>query len=395
VRALFSTQPGFGHLNPFLPYAVALREAGHEVLFASSGSFGEAIERHGFRCEPIGVDFTWENVFATFPEFTDAVRDGRRDEFATFDITWERWNPAAARDLLRVCDRWKPDVIVRELAENGATFAGEMAGVPVASASWGALPCDGTSWRVMFDWDRHLACYAATRAALGLATDEPGGAWRRQPTFTPFPPSWFRAFDPGVVVRHFRVAPTEGAGAAPPPWLANLGQERPFIYATLGTVYNKARRLRATMLEALADIDADVLMTVGRNVDLADVQPVPPNVRLERFVPQSLVLDRAAALVSHAGLGTMLGAIYRGVPMVVIAIGADQPMNAERAAELGIALTITHDDVTHARLHDAVDAILQSGSYRERARAFRDECEAMDPVNEAVATLEQMATTSA
>ena len=391
MRALFSTQPGFGHLNPFLPYAIALREAGHEVLFASSASFASAIEQHGFSCEPIGVDFTWEEVLAAFPEFMDAVRVGRRDEFAAFEIGWERWNPKAALDLFDLCDRWRPGVIVRELAENGATFAGEMAGVPVVCASWGTLPLDAASWQMMFDWNRHLAFYESTRAALGLPADTPGGAWRRQPTFTVLPPSWFRRFDPDVVLRHFRMAPNEGTARAEPAWLVNLGRDRPFIYTTLGTVYNKSRRLRTRMLEVFADLDADVLMTVGRDVDPREVREVPPNVRVERYVPQSLLLDRASLVVSHAGFGTMLGAMYAGVPMVVIAIGADQPMNAQRASELGLAVAIDYAEVTASRLHQAVETLLRDGSYHSTARRFRDECDAMAPVDDAVAALEQIA----
>jgi hypothetical protein len=34
MRVLFATQPGHGHLNPMVPYAAALRDAGHEVRFA-------------------------------------------------------------------------------------------------------------------------------------------------------------------------------------------------------------------------------------------------------------------------------------------------------------------------------------------------------------------------
>jgi UDP:flavonoid glycosyltransferase YjiC (YdhE family) len=391
VRALFSTQPGFGHLNPFLPYAIALREAGHDVLFASSASFAGAIEQHGFSCEPIGVDFTWETVMDTFPEFMEAIRAGRRDEFATFDINWGRWTPKAVRDLAKLCDRWRPDVIVREFAELAAGFAGEMTGVPVVCAAWGAPPFDGSSWRMMYDWDRHLACYTAMRAELGLPADEPGGASRRQPTFTVLPPSWFRRPDPDVTLRHFRMAPTEGPAQTAPPWLANLGEDRPFIYATLGTVYNKGRRLRGTMLEALGDLDADVLMTVGRDVDPSDIDGVPANVRLERYVPQSLVLERASLVISHGGLGTMLGSVYAGVPMVLIAIGADQPMNARRASELGLALATGYDGATARWLREAAHEVLRNGSYRTTARAFRDECDQMEPVETAVATLEQIA----
>jgi len=40
MRVLFTTQPGHGHLNPMLPYASALCDAGHEVRFATTTSFG-------------------------------------------------------------------------------------------------------------------------------------------------------------------------------------------------------------------------------------------------------------------------------------------------------------------------------------------------------------------
>jgi MGT family glycosyltransferase len=116
-----------------------------------------------------------------------------------------------------------------------------------------------------------------------------------------------------------------------------MGRDRPLVYATLGTVFNKMRRLRTAMLDALADLDADVLMTIGRDVDPGRIGSVPPNVRVEPFVSQSLVLPRASLVVSHAGLGTMLGALYHGVPMVVVSIAGDQLLNARRAAELGIA----------------------------------------------------------
>jgi UDP:flavonoid glycosyltransferase YjiC (YdhE family) len=145
MRALFTTQPGFGHLNPFLPYAVALREAGHEVRFASAPAFAEVIAQHGFPCVGIGEDFTWEKASEYFPAIDEAARAGRAIEFATFDISWKLWNPKAARDLVSLFERWRPDVIVRELAENGATIAGEAAGVPVVCAAWGYCPPIGTA----------------------------------------------------------------------------------------------------------------------------------------------------------------------------------------------------------------------------------------------------------
>lgn len=62
MRVLFTTQPGHGHLNSMVPYAAALRDAGHEVRFATAPSFGPAVERLGFPVCPAGADFIWERA---------------------------------------------------------------------------------------------------------------------------------------------------------------------------------------------------------------------------------------------------------------------------------------------------------------------------------------------
>src|SRR5205807_2047533 len=117
---------------------------------------------------------------------------------------------------------------------------------------WGALPQDGESWGLAFDWDRWLSCYAELRRELGLAPDRPGGAWTRQLTLSPLPPSWLRGRDRGGLIRHFRLPLAEGPAAQSPAWLESMGRDRPLVYATLGTVFNKMRRLRTAMLDAFA-----------------------------------------------------------------------------------------------------------------------------------------------
>jgi UDP:flavonoid glycosyltransferase YjiC (YdhE family) len=391
MRALFTTQPGFGHLNPLLPYAVAMRDAGHEVRFASAAVFAEAIEQHEFECAAIGPDFTWEAPERYFPAIADAARAGRALQYANFEITWKHWNPRAAQDLLALCEDWRPDVIIREFAENGATFAGEIAAIPVVCASWSALPNDGRRWGSVLDWDRTLECYEALRRELGVAPERPGAAWERQLVVTGLPNTWFRDAASAPVVRHFRLPLTEGPPRSPPPWLPALGRDRPLVYATLGTVFNRLRKLRAALLEALADLDVDVLMTVGRNVDPDTIGSIAPNTRVEQFIPQSQILPRASLLVSHAGLGTMLGGIYHGVPMLLIAIDADQPINARCAAEAGIALALELSQVNATTVRAAAESALNSPSLRQSARTLREECDAMDTIDAAVTTIEQQA----
>ena len=44
-----------------------------------------------------------------------------------------------------------------------------------------------------------------------------------------------------------------------------------------------------------------------------------------RFVPHGAVLPRAAAVVTHAGMGIVGKAAYAGVPIVAVPFGRDQP----------------------------------------------------------------------
>lgn len=379
MRVLFTTQPGFGHLTPMLPYANALADAGHEVRIASAPPFAEAIEGAGFRSIPIGIPFTWEDFGTYFPELARAMRLDP-GAFLSNECSWTHWNGTAARDLLASFDDWRPDVLVRESAENGATFAGLAARIPVACSTWSALPTDRDRWSMVLDWPTHLRGYSAVALELGVGTGDPGQAWADQLTLTGLGASWYSGAVTPRRLHGFRLVDELVDAVELPSDPARGGRDRPLIYATLGTVYNGFRSLRRAMLDALAGLDADVVFTVGRNVDPESIGSVPANVHVERYVPQDAVVSRASLVLSHAGLGTMLGALYRGVPMVVVAIGADQAVNADSAARQGVAITMPAGSADADSLLTASKRILDDPAFALRAASCRDELAALAPV---------------
>ena len=93
-------------------------------------------------------------------------------------------------------------------------------------------------------------------------------------------------------------------------------------------------------IDALAGCHARVLVTVGRHADPAELGPLPANVHVERWVAQASVMPHAAAMVAHGGAGTTLAALTAGVPLVLLPLSADQPINARRVAELGAGLAL-------------------------------------------------------
>ena len=124
--------------------------------------------------------------------------------------------------------------------------------------------------------------------------------------------------------------------AAPPAWLADVG--RPLVLVTCSTLFQDDRRLAEVACEALAGEEVEVVVTTG-DVDLSAFRPAP-NVRVERFVPHSPVLGRAACVVCHAGMGITQKALAHGVPVVAVPFGRDQPEVARRVevARAGVRL---------------------------------------------------------
>jgi MGT family glycosyltransferase len=166
----------------------------------------------------------------------------------------------------------------------------------------------------------------------------------------------------------------------------------PVVYATLGTVFNRMMfALFAPIVEGARDAAGTLIVTVGDTVDPADLGPQPAHVRVERYIPQSLLFPRCDLVVTHGGSGTLLAALAHGLPLVVIPIGADQPANAARVAELGLGRVVGPDERTPEAIRAAVRTVLADPAYRTNAQRMRDAMAALPGVAYAVALLERLA----
>lgn len=150
-----------------------------------------------------------------------------------------------------------------------------------------------------------------------------------------------------------------------PDWLDELTQ--PLVLVTCSTLFQNDRRLAEVACAALAAKPYDVVVTT------ADVEPsglpAAPNVRIERFLPHAPLLERAACLVCHGGMGITQKALAHGVPVVAVPFGRDQPEVARRVevARAGVRLPVGR--LTPERLCGAVRQALELRPGAERVAA--------------------------
>ena len=138
--------------------------------------------------------------------------------------------------------------------------------------------------------------------------------------------------------------------ADPPDWFDSL--DRPLVVVTCSTLFQNDRRLAEVAITALAGEPFEVVVTTA-DVDPAGL-PAAPNARVERFLPHAPLLDRAACVVCHAGMGTTQKALAHGVPVVAVPFGRDQPEVARRVEVARAGVRLPAQKLTPVRLRDAV-----------------------------------------
>ena len=101
------------------------------------------------------------------------------------------------------------------------------------------------------------------------------------------------------------------------------------------------------------------------------------------------MLASCAAVVSHGGSGTVLGALAAGLPLVLIPQGADQFENAARCERAGAAVVLPPDEVTGDAVAAAVRLVLSEPAYAEAARVIAAEFAEMGTAEEAAGAVEE------
>ena len=378
MRVLLASTQGAGHFNPLVPFAAAARRRGDEVLVAGPEALGPLVEAAAlpfWECAgPREEDIrpVWGRVQTVSPDQANVLV--MREIFARLDAR------ALLPRLREAFEAWRPDLVLRDPNEYASAVAADLYSVPHARVAIGLGGIEEGGL------DIAAATVGELRAEVGLEEVAAGERIRRTPYLTAFPASLEAPDLPGPQdARRYR-EPTADATAAPlPDWWP--GQDGPLVYVTLGSVaaaMPHAARAFPIVLDAVAELPVRVLMTVGRAGDPEAFDPLPPNVRVERWVPHADAVVGGAVVVGHGGAGATLGTLAAGVPQVVVPLFADQPYNAERVAAVDAGL-IAEPEV--AAIRAAVELVLADDRHRSGAERVRDEMRALPAVDDVLAGL--------
>jgi MGT family glycosyltransferase len=415
-RFVLCTTPAQGHTAPLLALAGRLVADGHEVVFFTTEHYRDAVEATGARLVPFAADDDAHDLMVANPERESSSKrgvGGVKDDLRRIFIGPL---PGQSRDLHAILQENEFDCIVVDSMFFGAlplalgpraarpalACVGVMPYAPnsrdTAPFGVGFQPGAGPLRRVRnaaLNWaTEHVALtdiqrFARRRLAeAGVRDGFPGYFIDLQPKVVD---AFLQATVAGFEYPRSDLAPSVqfiGPILTPstrpfeqPSWWDELGQGRPVVHVTQGTLDNAdLGRLLLVATRALAREDMLVVATTG-GPDPAALRPdLPSNVRLERYVPHHLLLPHVDVMITNGGYGGVQQALANGVPLVVAGDSEDKPEVAARVQWSGAGVNLHTGRPSPAMVRRAVRRVLRRPSYRQRAEVLQAEIAASDPL---------------
>lgn len=386
TRFLAYTSPARGHLYPLVPTLLELKKRGNEVAVRTLSSEVELMRGLGFDAAPIDTaiegpgldDWRAKTPIGALKRSLEGFFERARHD---------------GPDLRRAVEEERPDALLVDVNTWGAAAAASVGDLPWAS--WcpyflplpskdappfgpGFAPASGLPGRVRDRlassllerfWNGTLPALNDVRRELEAPPLASVLDALREPPLTLYltaEPFEYRHSDwPDSIVM-------TGPGvwdppAEPPAWLADF--TKPLVLVTCSTEFQDDGRLVATALEALKGEDVQVVATTA-GVDPKQFDP-PPNARVERFVPHGPLVERAACVVCHGGMGITQKALAAGVPVCVVPFGRDQLEVARRVDLARAGTRLPASRLSPTRLCEAVrEAIARREGAERLAAAF-------------------------
>jgi MGT family glycosyltransferase len=178
---------------------------------------------------------------------------------------------------------------------------------------------------------------------------------------------------------------------SPPDWWEAMNG-RPVVLLTQGTINNDFDQLIRPAMRALADEDVTVVVTTGNRPSAeAAIDPLPANVRIERFIPYRHLMPKVDLLLTNGGYGSIQIALAHGVPVVAIGKTEEKPEIANRVAWAGVGVGLKVRRPSEHQIRKTVRKVLGTPAYRARARAIASEMADLDAPRISADLLEKLA----
>jgi len=360
-----------GHAFPAIALGRALVARGHDVCLQTWTRWQEQVEREGMAFSPAPQYEVWPPSRHLTP-YQVAVR--------------------AAKETVPLIEQVDPHAVVVDILTVAGSLAAEMAGRRWATLIPHVLPygepgmppysvgarlprtrLGAMSWELMepllrggAERGRQELNGARTRVGLPELDHSHGGISRQLALVATFPQLEYPRYERDPSVRVIGPLlweqPYEDVDLPP-------GDE-PLVLVAPSTSQDPTHRMLRAALEGLAGEPVRVLGTTNRRQPDHPLD-IPGNARVVDWLSYARTMPHCAAVICHAGHGTVVRALASGVPVLGCPAAGDMAENAARVAWAGCGVSLPRRLVTPRGVRLAVRKLLADCSYAAKAAHLR------------------------
>jgi demethyllactenocin mycarosyltransferase len=334
----FTLEQAYGHILPTLGIAIELIRRGHRVSYAVTRDFAPGISRIGARALVF-------SPMVTRPALLNAINQG--DEDGVDELRRVKTNHSLAQ-LQEMFRDDQPDLIVHDACEDfaGRLFASNQ-GVP--SVRFAPVP-------VKLEKDQELSGDNAILIGIPRFFIERIG----------------QVESPRVRVVGFIPG---GRGTFFEPWTApNNGSKTILVSVTTGIL--PQIDFCKMIIDAFRDAPFQVVLSIGgldrvSKIAPADLGQLPDHFELNRGSANFEILQHAALFVTQGGQGSILEAIYQGVPILGIPSYFWDEDACRMVVDLGLGARLSFSDASPERIREHAENLLDDQAIRVRLQGFQ------------------------
>lgn len=358
-KIAFFCIPAHGHTNPMLPVAAELVRRGNVVRFYSFDEFKEKIQSAGaefISCDPF------------LPELTQQEETGLKN-VSTTEMTIQDIRITLNMDkfLDQEFQSFHPDVVYTD----SVCFWGKLNAwkhhVPMV-VSTSTFAFNQMSSRYMKSSPREMAdlIFGLPKISRELKKLRPYGyhvknllSLIQSDNHTDSVVYTSKKFQPCAesFSDHYAfVGPSVFSDILPAKEKA-----RPLIYISMGTVINDRPDFYRKCIDALKNLDADVVISCGNAINREKLGALPDHIQVHPYVDQLDVLAKADVFLTHCGMNSVSESLYMAAPMVLYPQTNEQHAVARRVTEIGAGIMLKNDSASGIRA--AIQEILNNKTY--------------------------------
>ena len=377
-----------GDVQPFVALALALIRRGHDVTIVASENFKDFVEGFGIAFLPITGDS--EHIINS-PEALRLLEGGNVFKFLYHLLKISEQTAMQSNyDILHACEGFDhlivsvlPLPIVYSIAEKHhkkccLVFL-SLSPIPTREFPYQGLDFNIPSWLNKFSYRMLGVAYRMSSKQINQFRQEIGlppanvlkailrsdtlAILAESPELVKRPADW----PPNAHVTGFFFLPpgTTPSWDAPPQGLEDwlIAGDQP-LYIGFGSIpIPNPAQFCAVLKGVLAK--KRVVLGTGWSV-LADL-PQHPNLFVIKYIDHHWLLPRCCAAVIHGGIGTIAATLKSGIPIIVVSILADQPINGKFIERQKLGYHIPFKKLTAQKLLEAIDGT-QNPELKERCR---------------------------